>query len=289
MSTARVPFSAVQSVRQGSGGLVRTTSVVVQAVSKATPPEVRASFVVAQVVGRISAAYVRATQVSLQVVRQGSDGAMARVASAAFQVVWATGDLDGSRQRAWTFDFDGHTFYVLDLGASGTPVYDTLTGQWSRFRTAGYGGWNFKNGFHWRTGKMVIGGADGSGQLLRLSAQSFLDEGWRPVIYEVRGMVQTTSKDFIRQYALRMIGATGLLADSISPATKMQFSDDRGVTWSPVFTLELTPNSRQRIEFRSLGAFTAPGRIFRIYDEGGIKFIANVEAHMGGEDGRTPA
>jgi len=136
---------------------------------------------------------------------------------------------------------------------------------------------------------MVIGGADGSGQLLRLSAQSFLDEGWRPVIYEVRGMVQTTSKDFIRQYALRMIGATGLLADSISPATKMQFSDDRGVTWSPVFTLELTPNSRQRIEFRSLGAFTAPGRIFRIYDEGGIKFIANVEAHMGGEDGRTPA
>jgi len=214
---------------------------------------------------------------------------MARVASAAFQVVWATGDLDGSRQRAWTFDLDGHTFYVLDLGASGTLVYDTLTGQWSRFRTAGYGGWNFKNGFHWRTGKMVIGGADGSGQLLRLSAQSFLDEGWRPVIYEVRGMVQTTSKDFIRQYALRMIGATGLLADSISPATKMQFSDDRGVTWSPVFTLELTPNSRQRIEFRSLGAFTAPGRIFRIYDEGGIKFIANVEAHMGGEDGRTPA
>jgi len=214
---------------------------------------------------------------------------MARVPFSTTQIVWRTGDPSGVRQRAWTFDFDGHTFYVLDLGSNGTLVYDILTQQWSRFRTAGYGGWNFKNGFHWRSGKMVIGGADGSGQLLKLTPQSFLDEGWRPVIYEVTGILQTGGVDFLRQYALRMVGSAGVLADSISPTLFMEFSDDRGVTWGPTYQIELTTNTRQRIEFRSLGAFTAPGRMFRIYDEGGIKFIANVEADIGGADGRTPS
>jgi hypothetical protein len=69
----------------------------------------------------------------------------------------------------------------------------------------------------------------------------------------------------------------------------MEFSDDRGVTWGPTYQIALTTNTSQRIEFRSLGAFTAPGRMFRIYDEGGIKFIANVEADIGGADGRTPS
>jgi len=268
---------------------MRATFATVQTVLQTTPPELRASFASAQVVLRINAAHVRAAQVVTQVIRQGGDGAMARVPFSVTQIVWRTGDPSGVRQRAWTFDFDGHTFYVLDLGCNGTLVYDILTQQWSRFRTAGYGGWNFKNGFHWRSGKMVIGGADGSGQLLKLTPQSFLDEGWRPVIYEVTGILQTGGVDFLRQYALRMVGSAGVLADSISPTLFMEFSDDRGVTWGPTYQIELTTNTRQRIEFRSLGAFTAPGRMFRIYDEGGIKFIANVEADIGGADGRTPS
>jgi len=306
VADVRSPFSAVQAVRQGSGvmhatsataqavrqglgGSLRSTFVTVQAVLQTTPREVRTSFVAVQAVLRVLTQQMRAAQVVAQVIRQGDDGAMARVPFSVTQLVWTTGDPSGVRQRAWTFDFDGHTFYVLDLGSNGTLVYDILTQQWSRFRTAGYGGWNFKNGFHWRSGKMVIGGADGSGQLLKLTPQSFLDEGWRPVIYEVTGILQTGGIDFLRQYALRMVGSAGVLADSISPTLFMEFSDDRGVTWGPTYQIELTTNTRQRIEFRSLGAFTAPGRMFRIYDEGGIKFIANVEADIGGADGRTPS
>ncbi len=287
MVTVRSPFSAVQTVRRGSGGTLWNTSTSVQVVSRITARQVRTSFANVQVVLKINAAYLWVPQVVLQVVRQGDDGAMARVPFTTLQVIWTTGDPDGTRQRAWTFDFDGHTFYVLDLGSNGTLVLDLLTQQWSRFKTGGFEGWNFKNGFHWRDGGMVLGGADGEGRLLRLTAQSFLDEGWRPVVYEVRGIVQTSGTDFMRQYSLRMIGSTGLLADSISPTMKMQFSDDRGVTWGPEYSLELTTNTRQRIEFRSLGAFTAPGRIFRIYDEGGVKFIANVEADIGGANGSS--
>src|SRR5690606_29567920 len=32
-------------------------------------------------------------------------------------VVWGSGNPSDARSRAWTFVLDGHTFYVLDLGA----------------------------------------------------------------------------------------------------------------------------------------------------------------------------
>ena len=39
---------------------------------------------------------------------------------------------------------------------------------------------------------------------------------------------------------------------------KMRFSDDQGDSRSDEFSLTLIPDTRQRIEFRSLGAFAAP-------------------------------
>ena len=218
---------------------------------------------------------------------------MTRTTSATAQIVWSSGSETAERQRAWTFDFDGHTFYVLDLGSEGAHVYDLATGQWTVFRTEGFGGaWNFKNGFHWRDGNAVIGGYDAEGTLLSLTPASFLDEGWRPVTCEVRGQLPIGGTDFVRQYTLRMIGSAGVLADTDEdgePALRMQFSDDRGETWSEEYSIALTSNTRQRIEFRSLGAFTAPGRIFRIYDQGGIRFLAAVEADMGGQSDSLPA
>lgn len=213
-----------------------------------------------------------------------------RTSFASTQVVWTTGSTDNSRQRAWTFDFDGHTFYVLDMGATGALVYDLTTGQWTKFQTEGFdGGWNFKNGFHWRDGKMVVGGYSGFGTLLKLTPDSFVDEGWRPVFTELRGLVSVEGTDYRRQYALRLIGSAGRLTEDESPILRMQFSDDQGATWSEEYSITLETNTRQRIEFRSLGAFTAPGRIFRFYDEGGVKFVGYVEADIGGEDARTPS
>ena len=61
----------------------------------------------------------------------------------------------------------------------------------------------------------------------------------------------------------------------------MRFSDDEGVTWSNEFSITLETDAKQRLEFRSLGAFAEPGRIFRLYDTGGIKFIGRCEADIG--------
>lgn len=251
---------------------------------------VRSTTAVAQVVTTVVAARIRSTYATVQVVHQGSDGALARVSNTTPQVVWTTGASAEARQRAWTFDLDGHTFYVLDLGPTGALVYDLTTQQWSKFVTEGFSGhWNFKNGFDWRDGRMIVGGFEGAGTLLKLTPTAFLDEGWRPVVYEVRGILAQDSIDFLRQYSLRLVGSAGVLADSIAPVLNMQFSDDRGETWSDEYSITLTTNTKQRIEFRSLGAFTSPGRIFRLYDEGGVKYIALVQAEIGGENGRLPA
>lgn len=250
----------------------------------------RVTFAIIQAVQSVIASRVRASELYAQVIHNGDIGAMLRDTFNAVQVVYTIGVADSTRQRAWTFDFDGHTFYVLDMGTSGALIFDLTTGQWSRFDTAGYDGhWNFKNGFQWRDGKMVVGGDAVNPTIHKIDPGSFLDEGWRPVVYEVRGVLGVQGVGYRRQYTLRLVGSAGKLADETSPTLKMRFSDDQGDTWSDEHSLTLQTDTRQRLEFRSLGAFTAPGRIFRLYDEGGVKFIAYVEADIGGEDADTPA
>ena len=292
MTSARILAASTQTVHRGSSGAsARAEFAAAQVVHKGVAAgRVRASFAVAQTVTSSLAGRLRESFAVAQVVHRGDFGAMLRETHGSLQVVYTTGVADDTRQRAWTFDFDGHTFYVLDLGSSGSLVYDLTTGQWSKFETAGYEGhWDMKNGFHWRTGKLVVGGQAGTGIIHRLVADSFMDEGWRPVEYEVRGVLPVGGIDHVRQYTLRLIGSAGVTADDIAPVLKMQFSDDQGVTWSAEHSIALKRDTRQRIEFRSLGAFTSPGLIFRLYDEGGVKFIAYVEADVGGENGRSPA
>lgn len=277
----RVGGLTVQVVSQnsGSGSSSRLTSLILQAVNQSGPKDVRVSNITLQAVTTSLADHIRLSSIITQTVTQSEDaGARIRATSLALQVVYGKGGPTEVRQRAWTFDFDGHICYALDMGSNGTLVYDLSTSNWSVFDTQGYGGhFNMKNGFHWRTGKTILGGSDFSGNLIEMREETFLDDGFRPVVYEVNGFLLVTEDRFYRNYALRMIGSAGRLADpdeTVVPTLSMQFSDDQGVSWSDTFTVELERDTRQRIEFRSLGAFTAPGRIFRMFDEGGVKFIS---------------
>lgn len=279
----RAPSVAAEVVFVSTTPYLRTAYTALEVVSAPTAPYVRVTDTGSEVVhGLGPGGWTRAASLSLETVRRGSTGAVMRDTFSAVEVVWKTGALSGIRQSPWTFDFDGHTFLVLDLGTS-TEVYDFTTQQWCTFETEGYGGfWNFKNGFHWRDGKKVVGGWDGTGTLLELTPGSFQDDGWRDNIYELRGVVFTDGVDDVSIVALRLVGSSGILADTAeSPTLYMEFSDDNGQTWSKTYSISLTSNTRQRIEFRSLGAFSAPGRIFRIYDQGGLKYVAYMEADVG--------
>lgn len=290
MTTGRLNSATVQVVRSGStGGVTDASQMVLQVITGEHTRRIMVGQLVAQIIRQGDAGAVfEASSMAVQVIRQGSTGARFQTADAGVDVVWTQGVPESDRQRAWFFDFDGHSFYVLDLAERGALLFDLVTQQWTRFDTQGYEGhWNMKNGFHWRAGKEVVGGTvptiSANNVVYKLDPGSFFDDGWRPVTYEVRGVLFATDVGHHRQYALRLMGSAGRTADTVAPVLNMQFSDDQAQTWSKEYTVELTADTRQRIEFRSLGAFTHPGRIFRLYDDGGVKFIAAVVGDVEGE------
>jgi len=282
--------ATVQVLTQSSGGLdVRLTQAIAQLLTQGTPKRTQVSQLVSQLLVSTTPKRVQVAQLMAQILIQNlaASGGSFYAAQTVPQVVYTVGVPDTPRQKAWTFDFDGHTFYVLDLAEQGAMVYDLTTQSWSKWDTAGYEGhFNMKNGFHWRDGKQVIGGGMLDGLLVALDEASYLDEDFRPVTYEVNGVIFASAEKYIRQFNLRLVGSPGRtgLVDTISPPIlNMTYSDDNGANWSNPRAIELTQSPNQRIEFRSLGAFKQPGRIFRMYDNGGIKFLAYVVADVEGE------
>jgi len=284
MADLRTAGAVLQTVHQGgSGATFGTSAAFLQAVTTSIGGHVRSPYAALQIVSSSTGSRVRESYTSLQVVLGTGGGGRSRALHDSMQVVYTLGFEDLPLKRAWTFEFDGHVFYCLDLGNTGTLVYDLTTKQWSVFDTTGYNGaFNFKNGIYWRTGRRIVGGDAESGNVYEMEPDTFLDEGWRPVSYEVRGILFAEGVDVVRQYALRLIGSAGRLADDISPVLNMKFSDDEGASWSNEYSITLTTDSKQRLEFRSLGAFAAPGRVFRLYDTGGVKFIGRCEADVDG-------
>ena len=289
---ARVSDAHIQIVTQSpaSSGLRHfLTQSAIQLVTQGSPKRMQVSQINAHLVVSSTPKRIQAAQMLAHILIQNlaDSGGRFNVSTVEPQVVYTIGVPDTPRQKAWTFDFDGHTFYVLDLAEQGAMVYDLTTQSWSTWDTAGYEGhFNMKNGFHWRDGKQVLGGGMLQGLLVALNEGSYLDEDFRPVTYEVNGVIFASAERYIRQFNLRLVGSPGRtgLVDVISPPIlNMTYSDDNGSTWSDPRAIELTQSPNQRIEFRSLGSFRQPGRIFRMYDNGGIKFLAYVVADVEGE------
>jgi hypothetical protein len=294
MTDAAVSGVYIQVVQQSPiVANYRLSQLAMQAIVVGSPKRTMISQLDSQVIVQATPYRIQIAALSAQILVQNqgdaTGGGLFKVSHLDPQIVYSIGVPDTPRQKAWTFDFDGHTFYVLDLAEKGAMVYDLTTQSWSQWDTAGYEGhFNFKNGFHWRDGKQVIGGGILDGLLVSLDEGSYIDEDFRPVTYEVNGVVFASSETYIRQFNLRLVGSpgrTGLVDPINPPILNMSFSDNNGATWSNPRAIELTSSPEQRIEFRSLGAFRQPGRIFKLYDNGGVKFIAYVMADVEGGEG----
>jgi hypothetical protein len=211
----------------------------------------------------------------------------ARVAEVAILAAYTTGTPANARRSAWWFDFDGHAFYVLDLGPEGTFCFDLVTGTWCQFTTEGYGSWNMRNGTLWNN-KVVA--ADFVNPLVwALDPAQPLDEGWRTVSHIVTGLIELRNRKSRRQDALRLTASVGYLGEAAGATISMRFSDDQGRTWSDYFTLPLTDAAySQELAWRSLGPIMAPGRVFEISDTSGPIRIDGCDAEVEGVDDPPP-
>lgn len=187
--------------------------------------------------------------------------------------------LEPPLEQGWAFNFDGHTFYVLNSVLGKSLVYDLTTGQWHGWVTAGEVTWNMHRGVVWKG--RVLGADAFAPRVWELDTDSELDEGELPIERLVSGFQPVRGSASIRQGSLRL---TARRDDPQGSAlVRMRFSDDGGHTWSRHHEVSLLPgDGRSRIEYRSLGRIRAPGRLWEFSDAGGLVRIDGVDTDIDG-------
>lgn len=185
-------------------------------------------------------------------------------------VAYGTGSPERNSQRAWFFNLDGHTHYVLDLGTTKTLVYDLLTDQWAEWQTEGFPVWNAQLGAEWLD-RFVVADIQ-SPAFYTIDPAQHLDEGFRPVRRKVTGIIPSPSRNYTSMDALYVMASVGDAQTDFAGTAEMtlRFSDDQGQSFYDfaTFTLSSTDDDEELL-FRSLGSFNMPGRIIEIEDLGG--------------------
>lgn len=205
-----------------------------------------------------------------------------KISSSAALVVVREGLIESYENRVWTFDFDGHSFYVLQLGPVGTFVYDFTSKTWSRWRTSSLLLWNMFNGIRWNGINVAVDLEFPVVFEIRGDLQS--DEGFRPITRIVTGAMPVIGRDFKSCDFVYMSGSVGSQTDP-DATVDLRFSDDQGNTWSDVFSITLDDgDTNQQLSWRSLGQMKSPARIFEFTDTGGLVRIDSLDVITDGEE-----
>lgn len=183
-----------------------------------------------------------------------------------------------SDARAWSYQQEGHTFYVLSFpSADKTWVYDVATGQWHE-RSSLIAGvdrmWRAACHVFWNLDNLV--GDYASGAIYKMDLDSYLDAG-NPIkrLRTTQAMESTQNRVFYSSLQVDMeTGVGGTL--------EMSYSNDGGHTWKDAAPASLgsTGAYGTRAIYRRLGY--GRNRVWRISTESNAKFavlgaVANIE------------
>lgn len=213
----------------------------------------------------------------------------------------ARGRTENATLRVWTFTIDGHDFYVLRLGDQLTLVYDNYSEQWVDWQSSQLPFWRANCGVNWTGGEAlaavynsnVVVGDDNLGILWFLDPeqpydQSPEEDAAQQEIYFQRvtmGQVAMKGRGVMPCYA------TWLTTDMGAPAydgagVTLEISDDAGQTFDDMGMVTVTAGVHSpEISWYSLGQIAAPGRLFRITDDGAIARIDGLEMNDPDDDG----
>lgn len=204
-------------------------------------------------------------------------------------VTIAQGRIEDPTVRAWLFDLDGHDFYVLRVGDEATLVYDTYSETWLDWASPGINFWRAKVGRNWLGGQSlapyygsnIIVGDDVHGLLYFLNPDQPYDEP--PIDYD------DTRKDYFERIVMGQIPVKGreifpcyvafLTTDMGDPAyegasVQLLTSDDAGKTFDDQgFVTVNMGEFAPELSWYSIGQASAPGRLFKIIDDGAITRI----------------
>jgi hypothetical protein len=201
--------------------------------------------------------------------------------------------------RSWTFSLDGHDFYVLRLGDTSTLVYDLYSEQWMEWQSPDLAFWRANVGINWNGGE-GLGAIYGSNAVV---GDDFFGVVW--FLDPTQGYDQNPREDgalqFFERVTMGQMPIKGrevmpcyvawLTGDMGAPAydgagVRLLTSDDGGATFDDqglvtVTASEFTPE----VSWYSLGQIGAPGRLFKIVDDGAVARIDGLEMNDPDDDG----
>lgn len=185
--------------------------------------------------------------------------------------------------RAWTFSLDGHEFYVLRLGDTTCLIFDVYSQQWYEWETGEDGRvWRANTGANWlgagdfaaTFGSNVVVGDDTFGVLWYLDPTLMVDQspfnGGDDASFKriAMGQVPVRRRDVIPCFEVYLTADTGNPAFEGAFVT-LELSDDAGRTfYDQGQIVSVIDDYRQEFAWRSLGQIEAPGRLFRVTQNG---------------------
>ena len=172
---------------------------------------------------------------------------------------------------AYTYEQEGHLFYVLTFPAGNeTWVYDCTTQLWHQ-RAAFYQGWFNRhqgNCHAFFNGKNVVGDYQ-TGNLYALDLNTYTDNGsqrkWL-VTWRATQEIPETSTQFA---SLQIDMQTGIgVPDGTNPLVMLRWSDDGGHNWSTerAVSAGATGATAQRVRFLALGSTRANTGLDRLFE-----------------------
>lgn len=222
----------------------------------------------------------------------GESGPVARVSQLVVRAI-VRGHVENPRIRAWTFTLDGHDFYVIRLGDAATLVYDTYSEQWMDWQDFTHDYWRPNIGTTWNGaaalaavyGSPIVAGDDTWGLLWFLNPEQPYDEhpdyeaSEQQLYFEriTMGQVPMRGRENLPCYA------AWLTTDMGEPAydgagVRLEISDDGGVTFEDQGEIAITAGAAYpELAWYSLGQIEAPGRLFKITNDGAIMRIDGME------------
>lgn len=206
----------------------------------------------------------------------------------------AAGYTRATKVFAWTYTLDGHDFYVLNLGGSETVVFDSHTSEWSVFGSSTTDFLNINCGHNWQRagtiqnshGSDVVVGSSSIATLFVLNPSQDTDDDATtgsadPSAFDrvVTGVLPLRGYNAVPCFGIQLYGSIG---ESATGDVTLSTSDDYGNSYTSQGTVSVVNAAyNQRIEWRSLGSMTAPGRLFKILDTGAMKSIDGAEVLLG--------
>lgn len=201
------------------------------------------------------------------------------------------GSIFNPRLRAWWFELDDHEIWVLNLGAGKTLAFDLSTDKWAWWSNPEADHWRATIGTNWTAsgriaydyGSDVVAGDDSTGILWILDPQKAVDDPFRqeereagltlPFPRVATGQVLARGRNFIPCYEVYLVCDSGAPAFT-GAAITLSYSDDGGRSYVSAGAIVAEEgNFQQEFAWRSLGQIGAPGRMFRLEDNGALRQI----------------